>query len=276
MLLASCDSPQIGEVGAQLCSNHKDDDHDGRQDCDDPDCQNQDVCLDGGLALGGTKRDGGRLPEGGVIGPPLLIDSGIVHTPHMDSGMSSNPPDDDDSGVSIPIVDAGTKQCDPGCLKTEECIDGACKAVTASASQTIAVHITHAQVEDTTLVSTCVETECSLLFGCCPLDPYVRVVQIHDSKETVIGMTRIITTGTSVIPNRVRELDYSDSDTWTVGLAEGDLLAFELWDHNDDMPDQKIFDCKADLTSFDPPEQTCSALVGLLLTTISADLAPKE
>jgi hypothetical protein len=282
LLLASCDSPQIGEVGPHACSNSEDDDHDGRKDCADPDCQNLDMCRRLIIELDGGISHQGHLPEGGVIGPPPQLDSGIISRPHMDSGTSKPPVDEDDSGMSIPIVDAGSKACDPKCTATEECIDGVCKAVTASASQTIAVHITHAEVEDTTLapdenLTTCLEWECSIPFVCCPIEPYVRVVQIHDSKETVIGSTRVITTAaTTAIPNRVRELNYGSSETWTVDLAEGDLLDFQLWDHNGEMPDRKIFECKPDLTTFDPAEQTCSADIGSVLTTITASLVPKN
>jgi hypothetical protein len=108
----------------------------------------------------------------------------------------------------------------------------------------------------------------------------VRVVQIHDSKETVIGSTKVVTTSGGVIVGRVRDVPYKDATTWTVDLAEGDLLQFELWDHNDENPDQRIFACKADLTMLDPSEQTCSGFVngviGELIGTISAVLTPKE
>jgi hypothetical protein len=272
LLLAACDSPRIGEVGHQACTNDLDDDHDGLENCADPDCQNLDECRGFLIALDGGAFDGGRVPEGGIIGPPLLLDGGSGIPPHMDSGMSNEPPDED-SGVVIPIVDAGPPAtCTPKCKDTEECIDLECKPVTASTSQTIAVTIQGARATPTGFFGECLDLECGVPIGlCCPLDSYVRVVQVHadGSPDEVIGRT-------ATARSMSYQIEYTGAATFTVNLAQGDYLDFELFDENTDMDDRLLFDCKPDLTNLKSGPQTCRGLIGVTLAQITAYLEPKK
>lgn len=257
LLLASCDSPKIGEVGAELCRNHKDDDHDGREDCDDPDCHNQDVCLDGGLVLGGAARDGGgNFPDGGLIGPPLLLDSGTVHIPRMDSGMDNT--DEDGGSVSVP-VDAGVPQCVPACPSTAACIDGKCTQVSAQEPGLYTLHIDSAVVPDASpFVFQCYDISCPETsplpsipnaLCSCPVDPYVLVTLTHaGGKPMTIGSTT---------PQIDTDTPNFDDPAIDLKITSGDVLRFEVYDKDDDGRDDLIFSCPVDLTNVMPGMITC-------------------
>jgi hypothetical protein len=276
LLFCSCSSSAGGEIGPMACTNGRDDDHDGLIDCADPDCLNLDLCRDAGRVVSDAGRnmsDAG--PTDAAVTKPPRMDSGVIKVPVFDSGANG----DDDGGpasVDAGPVDAGPPPptCKPKCAATEACVDLKCQPVTASTSQTIAVTVVSVRAANADPFSACYDGDClQPSWGlCCPIDPYVRVVQIHadGSPDTVVGQT-----ATTMDSPRV---DYTDAPTWTVSLAQGDLLVVQVWDHNVEVDDSEIFECKPNLTKLVGGQQTCGDRRGPFYAplTVTVDLEPKK
>ena len=253
----------------------RDEDHDGLVNCDDPDCQNLDICRDAGRRGG----DAGTTPpattghiDAGSMKPPADMDGGEIRLPVVDGAT-----DDDDGGTAVPTPDAGPVDagpppptCSPKCSATEQCVDLTCEPVSSTTSQTMSVTVASvaaaSSIRSRPATTRLPEPSWGL---CCPIDPYVRVIQMHADKPTVVGQTDTVLDDASPM--------YTSAPTWTVDLAQGDLLVFQVWDDNSELADTELYECKPNLTDFKPGPQRCGDFKGPLyrLLTVTVDLEPK-
>jgi hypothetical protein len=278
VLLAACAPTRTAEVGKWACSNHEDDDHDGLFDCNDPDCQYLDLCRRTVASEdAGTLGDAAR-PEGGSVKPPARMDAGVTSRPDEDAGRTG---DEDGGGNEIPLVDGGPT-CKPACATTEACIDLTCTPVSAQEPGQYSLTILQAVVPDATpYLMMCLDISCpettpvpSIPFGLCscPVDPYVVVTLTRGNKPPmVIGMTSVqIDTDTPIF----------DDPAITVQIMAGDVIRFQVFDKDDDSPDDLIFTCPlnlTDLTITDPI--TCTPAPNpytLIVPSVTYTLKPKK
>lgn len=248
MLAAGCAASPVGELGQRQCTDGEDNDHDGRTNCDDPDCQNT-VCL---VPIVDHAMDAAVGSGGAMSHPPPVTDA--ARPPLPDAAMSQ---EDEDGGMTRPpIIDMDASiGCTHACAATEECVDAGCVPVAVSMSVQFKVTITSVVAADTTPLANCYEADCPNPFAFAPcagchIDPYVRVVRIRpDESEEEVGKTNAVSDNTSPTFDRT---------PMTVALSQGDALGFEVWDANREVPDLLLFSCKPDLTDPQPGPLDCS------------------
>jgi hypothetical protein len=250
-ILAGCAASPVGELGQQACTDGLDNDHDGRTDCDDTDCQNT-ICrepmnpaahgMDAGPgSSGGTSAHPPPLPD---AGRPLQQDAAPV-TEDEDGSTSLPPPFDIDASVA----------CMPVCAPTEECVDSACIPVAVNMSVQLVLTIDSAIASDTTpITQKCYDTDCpnAFEFGVClcHIDPYVVVSRVRDgAKDQEIARTGKVSDQTT---------PEFKGTAITLDLSKGDALLFEVWDSNSDGFDTLLFSCKPDLSDPMPGPLNCA------------------
>ncbi|MFI5307721.1 MAG: hypothetical protein ACHQ53_10235 [Polyangiales bacterium] len=270
--LAACSAARPGEYGEEQCSNH----------CDDPDCWGTATCRV--YAKTAAVQDAGMdaAPKHAAASPDAAStdrDSAVA----MDAGaalqiaplqIGDAAPLPADAGPAFVDAAARPPPCDPVCKTDEVCTDGQCTAVAVETSGKYQLTIVSANAPDQSPTSRCYDTLCAnplsaVPYGLClcDVDPYVVVTRIRNGVETKIGMTSIVMDQ----PNPM----YVDA-TFIIDLMRGDILRFDVWDHND-MPvaDQLLFECKPNLTNLMPGPIGCTTLAGPLyaqLVGVSADL----
>jgi hypothetical protein len=269
VLLAGCAVQRVGEFG-DACTNGKDDDGDHLIDCNDPDCLGVEACR----------------PEGGMVKMMPRADAGLSTT--RDAGNAFDAASDTggshamdaarDSGLVMPFdanaldEDGSSPTCSPPCNPDEECVVSAtslhCQAVAAKQEGAFKLQVTSARAPNQSGVTAfCYDGDCPPAFAplCCVVDPYVRIVLVPSTggPEKVLGMTPSVMDSTHPT---------FDAPAIPVTLTMGDVLRFEVWDHNDPpVMDLLLFQCKPDLTTI-PGPLSCSTVVGITTVEVNADL----
>jgi hypothetical protein len=236
LLLTACAASPVGEAGAAHCTDRQDNDDDGHFDCDDPDCQNLDICRQHVTQVG--PMDASTGSGGTPVKPPLGMDAGR-QIDEDDGGMI----DEDDGGMQLPpVLDAGPGECDPACLATEECSDGNCKPVATDMPVHLALTVRSAMASNTALITQeCLDEGPCIPYVCttCVIDPYVSVVRVHeDETEEEIGKTA--TVNNTAMPR-------FNGPKIEVELAKGDVVRLDVLDDNRNERDKLLFSCKLDL-----------------------------
>jgi hypothetical protein len=270
LMLLGCSGPRLRELGEVACHNGMDDDHDGLWDCADPDCFGAAACgthpsMDAGaktklVDMDATPGAGGANIDAGGSAAFVPIDAAA----------------DEDGGATrmLDATVAPPPPCDPACAIDQECIDHKCQGVAVKTPGEYTLTIVSVVAPDQSYTSACYDYPCDKPLSfvgiglCpCPVDPYVVVVLVSAGKEVMRFMTPVVTDD----PNAT-----FPPTPFTLQLMQGDVLRFEVWDHDDPPnPDDKLFDCKPDLTNVMPGPLSCSTMAGPLnaqLVSVTADL----
>jgi hypothetical protein len=257
-MLASCSTRRPTEL---LCDNHSDDDDDGKIDCLDPDCHALEACREGRDVIGPIEDAGDSDP---IVEPPpsASIDSSTPPPPAdpVDSGTDAMV-EPFDAGVIVtpPVEDAAPPpECTPACAATEMCQVGMCIAVAVVESGAYQLKVIAAGAPDMDFSSRCYDGACGSSglsppygFCTCPPDTFVRAVRLRGSEALEIGVTSVKTDDHAAIFN---------DPPFDLELEPGDVLSFEVWDADLGVdPDDKMYECKPDLTMLAPGPISCSA-----------------
>jgi hypothetical protein len=270
--LSACAKVLLGEYGEQACQDHKDNDGDGRKDCQDPDCFGTEACRKSGAATDLSRFDAGSHDAGriqsfdsGPMDAGKVRDASIV--PETSPPFIPEAAVDDDGGG---IADGGPA-CMPACAVGEVCNAGRC----GPAGGMYILSIRSAMAPNFASDGTCYDLDCvhppdATHQPCwCVVDPYVRAFVVHNGADTQGHQTPTATSTPAAY-----YVGLPDA-SWPITLAAGDSIRFEVWDASDSGSDTELYTCVPDLTNV-PGTISCSYLGmdanAFVRFTVTADL----